>query len=93
MDERMNEKRTKAAIKNEAANKLSNRRGTIAMARQTSPNTATSHFFINLVDNSRSPSSSRARNGKPSDHGLLALSGGVFGLDPAGSPVYHLAVD
>ena len=54
MDERMNEKRTKAAIKNEAANKLSNRRGTIAMARQTSPNTATSQFFINLVDNSRS---------------------------------------
>ncbi len=31
---------------------IKNRRGTIAMARQTQPNTATSQFFINTVDNS-----------------------------------------
>jgi len=41
-------------IKNEAANGLSNKRGTIAMARTNDPNSATCQFFINLVDNSRS---------------------------------------
>ena len=35
----------------EAGNGLSNRRGTIAMARQTDPNSATAEFFINLGDN------------------------------------------
>jgi len=30
---------------------LSNTRGTVAMARATSPNTATSEFFVNLIDN------------------------------------------
>ena len=37
----------------EAGNGLSNVRGTIAMARETEPNTATAEFFINLVDNTR----------------------------------------
>lgn len=46
------EKVTNAAIKLESNNGLSNTAGTIAMARMTSPNTATSQFFINLVDNS-----------------------------------------
>ncbi len=40
-----------AAIKNESANGLSNKRGTIAMARTNDPDSATSQFFINLVDN------------------------------------------
>jgi peptidyl-prolyl cis-trans isomerase A (cyclophilin A) len=40
-------------IKNEAGNGLSNTRGTIAMARTPDPNSATSQFFINLVDNDR----------------------------------------
>ena len=35
----------------EAANGLSNTRGTVAMAREESPNTATAEFFINLSDN------------------------------------------
>ena len=38
-------------IQNEARNGLSNVRGTIAMARTSNPNSATSQFFINLVDN------------------------------------------
>jgi peptidyl-prolyl cis-trans isomerase A (cyclophilin A) len=46
------EKATNAAIKLESNNGLSNTAGTIAMARMTSPNTATSQFFINLADNS-----------------------------------------
>jgi cyclophilin family peptidyl-prolyl cis-trans isomerase len=49
------EKKTKAPIKNEAGNGVSNERGTIAMARKPDPDSdsATSQFFINVVDNSR----------------------------------------
>lgn len=39
------------AILNEADNGLLNERGTIAMARTSSPHSATSQFFINHVDN------------------------------------------
>jgi peptidyl-prolyl cis-trans isomerase A (cyclophilin A) len=39
------------AIKNEADNGLKNDRGTVAMARTGDPNSATSQFFINVVDN------------------------------------------
>lgn len=38
-------------IINESGNGLKNDQGTIAMARQISPHTATSQFFFNLVDN------------------------------------------
>jgi cyclophilin family peptidyl-prolyl cis-trans isomerase len=41
-----------APIINESNNGLSNLRGTVAMARKTEPNTATSQFYINVVDNS-----------------------------------------
>ena len=41
----------KAPIKNEAANGLKNARGTVAMARTMVVDSATSQFFINLVDN------------------------------------------
>jgi cyclophilin family peptidyl-prolyl cis-trans isomerase len=51
MDESMQPKKTKFAIKNEAANGLSNMRGTIAMARTNVIDSATSQFFINVVDN------------------------------------------
>jgi cyclophilin family peptidyl-prolyl cis-trans isomerase len=42
----------KAPIKNEAGNGLKNVRGTIAMARTGMVDSATSQFYINLVDNS-----------------------------------------
>lgn len=45
------QKTTKAPIVNEAANGLKNDRGTICMARTNDPNSATSQFFINVVDN------------------------------------------
>lgn len=38
-------------IKNEAANGLKNKRGTLSMARTNDVNSATSQFFINVVDN------------------------------------------
>jgi peptidyl-prolyl cis-trans isomerase A (cyclophilin A) len=40
-------------IKNEADNGLTNDRGTLAMARTGDPNSATSQFFINVVNNDR----------------------------------------
>jgi peptidyl-prolyl cis-trans isomerase A (cyclophilin A) len=43
---------TAAAIPLESNNGLSNVRGTIAMARTSAPNSATSQFFFNVVDNS-----------------------------------------
>jgi cyclophilin family peptidyl-prolyl cis-trans isomerase len=44
-------KRNRPPIKNEAANGLKNRRGTVAMARTQAVDSATSQFFINLKDN------------------------------------------
>jgi cyclophilin family peptidyl-prolyl cis-trans isomerase len=51
MDENMQPKKTKFAIKNEAANGLKNLKGTLAMARTSVVDSATSQFFINLADN------------------------------------------
>lgn len=47
----MRQKETKAPIKNEADNGLSNVRGTLAMARTTVIDSATAQFFINHQDN------------------------------------------
>src|SRR5207302_1635866 len=47
----MKEKETKDPIKNESTNGLSNKRGTIAMARTNVPDSASSQFFINVEDN------------------------------------------
>jgi cyclophilin family peptidyl-prolyl cis-trans isomerase len=47
----MSRKQTRAAIPNEAANGLKNERGTIAMARTSEVNSATSQFFINTANN------------------------------------------
>jgi peptidyl-prolyl cis-trans isomerase A (cyclophilin A) len=51
MDENMREKKTNAPIKNEGGNGLKNLRGTIAMARTSVPDSASSQFFVNLKDN------------------------------------------
>jgi len=42
---------TKASIKNEAANGLENKKGTVAMARTSDVDSATCQFFINVNDN------------------------------------------
>jgi peptidyl-prolyl cis-trans isomerase B (cyclophilin B) len=51
MEPGMAQKDTQAPIKNEAANGLKNKRGSIAMARTGDPHSATAQFFINVVDN------------------------------------------
>ena len=51
MDESLTSKPTREPIKNEADNGVSNKRGTLAMARTMVVDSATSQFFINLRDN------------------------------------------
>ena len=50
-DADMNEAETRPSIENEADNGLKNDVGTLAMARTNDPHSASSQFFINLVDN------------------------------------------
>lgn len=47
----LKQKPTLEPIDNEADNGLTNRRGSVAMARTNQPHSATSQFFINVVDN------------------------------------------
>ena len=51
-DESFTQKPTREPIVNEAANQISNACGTIAMARTSVVDSATSQFFINVADNS-----------------------------------------
>jgi cyclophilin family peptidyl-prolyl cis-trans isomerase len=51
LTEGLQQKQTRAPIKNEADNGLSNLRGTLAMARTQVVDSATAQFFINLNDN------------------------------------------
>lgn len=69
----MTRKPTRPPIANEGQNGLKNDRGTIAMARTSDLNSATSQFFINLVDN----------NGLnyPSNGGYAVFGKVVDGLD------------
>jgi len=50
-DTEMQQKSTRANIKNEANNGLKNTLGSVAMARTPDPHSASSQFFINLSDN------------------------------------------
>ena len=47
----MRSKKTRPPIKNESANQLKNEKYTLAMARTSVPDSATSQFFINTSDN------------------------------------------
>jgi peptidyl-prolyl cis-trans isomerase A (cyclophilin A) len=57
MDRNMAEKKTRAPVQHEGreayAKGLKNEVGTVAMARTSDPNSATSQFFINVADNTR----------------------------------------
>ena len=69
-------KPTRAPIPLEARNGLSNQRGTIAMARTSVPDSATSQFFINVVDNSGKLDAPR-----PDGHGYAVFGKVVSGMD------------
>jgi cyclophilin family peptidyl-prolyl cis-trans isomerase len=75
MDENMKTKAgQRAPIKNEAENGLKNKRGTLAMARTNDINSATSQFFINLVDND-------FLNNKPGNFGYAVFGRVDSGMD------------
>jgi len=77
----MTQKDTKDPIKNEADNGLHNVRGTIAMARTSSVNSATSQFFINVADNAML------------DHGNRDFGYAVFGKVVKGMDVVDRIVN
>ncbi len=59
----MQQRKTRAPIKNEADNGLKNLAGTLSMARTPDPDSATSQFFINLVDNAFLDFTAKTRQG------------------------------
>jgi peptidyl-prolyl cis-trans isomerase B (cyclophilin B) len=76
------EKPTRAPIKNEASNGLSNKRGTIAMARTDDPDSATSQFFINVEDNTPSTKRNLDRKGNlPGQEGYAVFGKVIEGMD------------
>lgn len=78
-DEDLEAKETRAPIRNEAANGLKNKRGTIAMARFSDPDSADSQFFINLDDNT----SFDHRGRTPDRYGYCVFGHVVKGMDVA----------
>ncbi len=73
----MTQKPTHAPVKNEANNGLLNKRGTLAMARTNDPHSASSQFFINLVDNAFLDFKSES----PSGWGYAVFGEVVEGMD------------
>jgi peptidyl-prolyl cis-trans isomerase A (cyclophilin A) len=76
MNAELQEKPTRAPIPLESRNGLDNRRGTIAMARTSDPNSATSQFFINVVDNAMLNAASSADG-----NGYTVFGAVVSGMD------------
>jgi len=73
----MAEKLTSSPIKNEAGNGLLNTRGTLAMARTNVVDSATSQFFVNVVDNSFL----NHKNETPSGFGYCVFGKVTEGMD------------
>lgn len=72
-------KKTRAPIKNEATNGLSNERGTVAMARTNVVDSATSQFFINTVNNGSRGLNHRGPD--PQSYGYAVFGRVVDGMD------------
>lgn len=77
MDQQMNERKANAPIKNEAANGLKNKLGTIAMARTNVVDSATSQFFINVKDNDFL----NHRSAAPAEYGYAVFGQVIEGMD------------
>lgn len=73
----MVEKPTRPPIQNEATNGLKNARGTIAMARTRALRSATSQFYINVVDNRRLDHTGYS----PEDFGYAVFGRVLTGMD------------
>ena len=70
----LEEKPSDKPIKNEGNNGLSNKVGTLAMARTSDPNSATAQFFVNVKDND-------FLDAKPSRPGYAVFGKVVKGMD------------
>ncbi len=77
LDENLQPKKTKFAIKNEANNGLKNSRGTLAMARTSVVDSATSQFFINVADNAFLDYKGK----RPEDFGYAVFAQVIEGMD------------
>jgi len=78
-DKDLQEKETRPPIKSEAANGLNNKRGTIAMARFSDPDSADAQFFINLDNNT----SFNHKGNSPRTYGYCVFGRVVKGMDVA----------
>lgn len=76
-DKKMQRRITQPSIKNEATNNISNKRGTLAMARTSAVDSATSQFFINVVDNGFLDH----RSTDPAGYGYAVFGRVVEGMD------------
>jgi cyclophilin family peptidyl-prolyl cis-trans isomerase len=73
-DEKLVEKPTRPMIPNESGNGLSNRRGTVGMARTAEPHSANAQFYVNLADNA-------ALDPQPGRWGYTVFGQVVEGMD------------
>jgi peptidyl-prolyl cis-trans isomerase A (cyclophilin A)/peptidyl-prolyl cis-trans isomerase B (cyclophilin B) len=72
-----NKKPTREPVKNEADNGLKNTTGTVAMARTSVPDSATSQFFINVADNEFLD----FKSATPTGYGYAVFGKVVSGID------------
>lgn len=73
-DEKLTARTARASIPNESGNGLSNRRGTVGLAREESPHSGSSQFYVNLIDN-------QALDPLPSRWGYAVFGRVVEGMD------------
>ena len=74
LDKDMQQKETRAPISNEAKNGRRNLRGALSRARTNDINSATSQFFVNLVDNA-------FRDHQPGNYGYAVFGRVVAGME------------
>jgi cyclophilin family peptidyl-prolyl cis-trans isomerase len=73
-DEKYQEKAVRAGVPNESGNGLSNRRGTVGLARTTDPHSGNAQFYLNIADNG-------ALDPQPSRWGYAVFGRIVQGMD------------
>lgn len=73
----LKQKSTREAIRNEADNRIANKRGTLAMARTSEVHSATAQFFINVADNGFLD----YRNPTPSGFGYCVFGKVISGME------------
>lgn len=77
MNAKLEEKKGRAPIKNEATNGLSNTKGTVAMARTNVVDSATAQFYINVADNTFL----NHRSTRPDEYGYAVFGKVIEGMN------------